>query len=182
MLESSLSLVLKVGGGSRECAVYRGSFCFSSANTAGESEGLTPNPLFKTHTSTHAHAVHPCMHAHSLCPLKVSTFQNGNLKSSHLLQIFQALLQPHTQEERSESTQSSSKWNVPCRQWLKWDRHSLGGPLLGIGYLSHLPLGHWARSLVNNQVLLPAEGSCPSRSHFWSLQVKLFHFDNNFLR
>ena len=163
-------------------AVYRGNFCFTSANTAGGSEGVTPtlctNP---THTHTHPYTrTRIC----SLRPLKVSTFLNGNLRSSWLLQIFQASLQPHTQEGSAESTQSSSsKWNVPCRQWLKWDRHSSGGPLLGIGYLSHLPLGHWAPSvavLVNNQVWLPAEGSCPSRSHIWSLQVKLFHFENKF--
>ena len=57
----------------------------------------------------------------------------------------------------------------------------LRGPLQGIGYLSHLPLGHWAQSLavlVNNQVLLPTEGSCPSRSYFRSLQVELFPFND----
>ena len=158
-------------------AVYRGNFRFTSANTAGGSEGVTPT-LCRNPTYTHTHT-------YSLCiPWRLSTFLNGNLKSSWLLQIFQASLQPHTQEGSAESTQSShSKWNVPCQQWLKWDRHSSGGPLLGIGYLSHLPLGHSAPSLavlVNNQVWLPAEGSCPSRSHIWSLQVKLFHFKNNF--
>lgn len=52
---------------------------------------------------------------------------------------FPSFTAANTQEGLAESTQSShSKWNLPCLQWLKWDRHSWG-LLLGIGYLSHLP-------------------------------------------
>jgi hypothetical protein len=44
------------------------------------------------------------------------------------------------------------------------------------------PSRYWALSLavlVSNQVLLPVEASCPSRSRSRSLQVKLFHVNNH---
>ena len=103
---------------------------------------------------------------------------NGNLKSSRLLQILQALLQPHPQKARSESTQSHSKCSLPAVA--EMGLTLLGGTAPG----DWIPQPSPSRSLgsaslavlVNNQIWLPAEGSCPSRSHFWSLQVKLFHF------
>ena len=178
MLKSSLILVPKEDGERRGHRIYSSTCHFTShPNTTGRWRKDWPPPPV------------PAQHTHTPCSLNMGRCQHSKMEISqalsHLLQIFQALLQPRPQEGRSKSTLNSSKWNVPCWQWRKWDLRSLGGLLLGTGYLSHFPLGHWAPSsavLVNNQVSLPAESSCPSRSHSRSLQVKLFHFNNNFFK
>lgn len=100
-------------------------------------------------------------------PGKEPTFPRGNLQCLPLLQIFQDPPQPIPRRESYLNPQRSSKQSVPG-----WASQPSGDWLI----LSPAPSRPWAVAwsvLVNNQVLLPAVASCPSKSHSRSLQVEL---------
>lgn len=68
-----------------------------------------------------------------------------------------------------------------------WNRTIIpGGQCLGTGFLCHLPLGTRLvlsrAGLVDKQMSLSVEDSCPSRSHSRSLQVELYHLHSHVLK
>lgn len=124
--------------------------CHQSQLSGMAGKTLTPPSLCKPRT-------------HTPCPLNMGRCQqHSRTEISQVLSLASDL--PGSLQPRPGGTVhvNTKQLQVQCSSLAGAEMGPmlLGGLLLGIGYLSHLPLGHWAPSwavLVNNQVSLPAE-------------------------